>query len=110
MKMKDSAVLGTLYLYFELAEGMTLIERSSGQKWIWPAQTLGAAKLTKSESSPAPFCNDTRGKSGMELVPAEGWNVYSVTAHSADSLQVEMVGLQGKISQHWMLTIDGLTV
>ena len=105
--MTNPLRVGTLQLSFQEV-GVVLLERSYGQRWVWPLVTLGAASF-RTHRSAEPVYNRGDAK-GVEFVSVPGWKVECVSSESARALILSLRGPQGKLSQVWTLLENGLDV
>ena len=102
--MTEPLRVGTLQLSFQEA-GVVLLERSYGQRWVWPLATLGAISFQAHQSA-----KPVRSTNGVGFAPVPGWSVECVPSKDARTLALSLRGPQGGLSQVWTLLENGLDV
>jgi hypothetical protein len=114
--MVISAAYQTLQLQFDGTIGMTLVESTSGQTWLWPVQTLGAVTLEFEDLASDPSVsvgNRFNGTRRVEAAHADGWSVREadvVEGLHSPALRLHLSGREGELEQLWTLEADGVTV
>ncbi|WP_308639575.1 hypothetical protein [Paenibacillus silvisoli] len=100
----------TLQLRYHATEGIRLTEKSSGQTWVWPVQTLGAVKVETDPGNAAPSSsNRFNGLDRIELVQTDTWRIDAVDT-ADNSLRIQLSGQESIIEQVWSLEATGVTV
>ena len=106
--MTEPLRAGTLQLSFHEEAGVVLLERSYGQRWVWPLATLGVAAFRAHQSAKPVY--DKGGANGVGFDSVPGWSVERVPSQNPQALSLSLRGPQGKLSQAWTLLENGLNV